>query len=417
MNDAMPEPKRCTVCGDPLRPDNTFGICTNKAKQDCVNARRREARRRNPEAYAPRPRTKQCEICGKPLNANNRSGLCSGRDSAPCLARRNKLANEARLPAGYQRRQCEICGARIKQDNRTGICGSSAKPACKREHRRRLRELAGVKRKRVTVTAGDVFGKWTVLEDRSGNSMVPVRCGCVSGTERDILIYNLTRGISRSCGCLLKEAAARRFPDPYIAARTVFGRLTVLEDVARSTDPARCLCECEGTEVLIKTSPSLKSGGIRSCGCLRREMMTTHGLSKHPLYKEWCNMIQRCTNPKADSYPKYGGRKIKPIKVCDRWMDPAAFIEDIEREIGPRPAGRTPAGMPLYTLDRLDPDGDYEPGRVKWSTQSEQGRNRRKVDVVTEQRDAALAEIERLTGLLSSRSRKPPACPGQDALF
>lgn len=398
MNNATPEPKRCTVCGDPLRPDNTIGICADLSKPDCVRARKREYRSRNPLPYEPRSRTKQCEICGKPLNANNKSGLCNGKNSPPCLARRNKLAREAKLPAGYQRRQCEICGARIKQDNRTGICGSSRKLACKREHRRRLRELNGVKRKRVTVTAGDVFGKWTVLEDRSGNSMVPVRCGCVSDTERDILIYNLTRGISRSCGCLLKEAAARRFPDPYIPAGSVFGRLTVLEDVPRSTDPARCLCEC-GKETLVRKPPTLKKGRSKSCGCLRREMKATHGLSKHPLYKTWRGMIQRCENPNSDSYETYNDHG---ITVCEAWHDVAVFIADIEREIGLRPEGKSESGMPLYTLDRRDNDLGYQPGNVKWSTQSEQVLNQRKVRVMTKERTALLAQIEMLTAQIAA---------------
>jgi hypothetical protein len=416
MDDGTSAPKRCTVCGDPLRTDNTIGICTDLSKRDCANARKREYRSRNPLPYEPRPRTKQCEICGKPLNANNKSGLCNGKDSTPCKQARNQRMYAQRSPEPEVLRTgiryCETCGCELRSDNEMGICGDTTKPACNQERKRRQKAGFARDADRLAVTAGEVFGRWTALES-ARNVTEKVRCRCECGAEHPVLARNLALGISRDCGReALLAAAQKRFPNPYIAAGTVFGRLTVLDDVARSTDPARCLCEC-GTETLIKKAPTLKAARSRSCGCLRREMNTTHGLSKHPLYKEWYGMVQRCTNPKTDSYPEYGGRR-RPIKVCERWMDIAAFIEDIEREIGPRPAGRTPAGMPLYTLDRLDPDGDYEPGRVKWSTQSEQGRNRRKIGTVTEQRDAyadmcdvLTAEVARLTQLLEEHGLLP----------
>jgi hypothetical protein len=94
----------------------------------------------------------------------------------------------------------------------------------------------------------------------------------------------------------------------------------------------------------------------------------THGLSRtHPLYSTWGNMMTRCYNPKFKQFKDYGGRG---IYVCERWRNPQLFIEDIERLIGPRPEG--------MTLDRIDNDGPYAPGKVKWSTQQEQVRNSRR---------------------------------------
>jgi hypothetical protein len=77
-------------------------------------------------------------------------------------------------------------------------------------------------------------------------------------------------------------------------------------------------------------------------------------------------MKDRCSNPKNVKYHLYGARG---IRVCERWKDFAAFLADV----------RLPPA-PGYTLDRYpDPDGDYEPGNVRWATPKEQRHNRRSV--------------------------------------
>lgn len=89
----------------------------------------------------------------------------------------------------------------------------------------------------------------------------------------------------------------------------------------------------------------------------------SHGLAHHPLYGTWQNMRRRCESPKATGYELYGGRG---IQVCDRWRTSfSAFLDDV----GERPDG--------CTLDRVDTDGDYEPGNVRWATQSVQSKNQR----------------------------------------
>jgi len=86
-------------------------------------------------------------------------------------------------------------------------------------------------------------------------------------------------------------------------------------------------------------------------------------------------MLGRCENLNAFGYHSYGGRG---IRVCDRWHDIAVFIADIEQEIGPRSTDRHPSGRWIYTLDRRDVNGDYEPGNVRWATAAEQQANRRR---------------------------------------
>ena len=147
-----------------------------------------------------------------------------------------------------------------------------------------------------------------------------------------------------------------------------FGRLTVLGKSNTRIYGRQlawdCYCDCGAIKPL-QTSV-LKSGGTRSCGCLRRECkppdLTTHGMSHYSGIKTWQGMLSRCNKPTDKDYARYGGRG---IKICDRWLDPRNFADDM----GDKPAG--------CSLDRIDPNGDYCPENCKWATSAEQGANKR----------------------------------------
>jgi hypothetical protein len=91
------------------------------------------------------------------------------------------------------------------------------------------------------------------------------------------------------------------------------------------------------------------------------------------LRRIWSNMRNRCYNPNATQYKWYGGRG---IRVCDEWGTFDRFESDVLRLIGPRPSTN-------YTLDRIDNNGNYEPGNIRWVTQSEQVRNSSTVRLIT----------------------------------
>lgn len=161
--------------------------------------------------------------------------------------------------------------------------------------------------------------------------------------------------------------AARRKLHVQVGQR--FGRLTVLCETPKIVGGhryARVRCDC-GRERDIDLG-RLIAGEIYGCVCLRRERATIHGMYRHPVNKIWHSMLTRCRNPKSSHFECYGGRG---IKVCDRWQLFANFWADMG-----------PSWQPGLSIDRIDNDGDYEPGNCRWTTQHQQVRNSRKARMV-----------------------------------
>lgn len=156
-----------------------------------------------------------------------------------------------------------------------------------------------------------------------------------------------------------------------------FGRLTILEFKGKDKWNHKhysCKCDCIlGTEKIISIY-SLKSGATKSCGCLHREIVKekhwkTHGLSRHPLYKTWQNIMDRCYKKECKGYKRYGGRG---ISVCERWHDVTNFVIDVE-----------PIRIPGRTLHRKDNNGNYELSNVTYATAKTQASVRRSNRLVT----------------------------------
>lgn len=142
-----------------------------------------------------------------------------------------------------------------------------------------------------------------------------------------------------------------------------FGLLTIVNRLPKG----KCVCTCAcGATGVIKQYASVTNGSVKSCSCAWRAAHTKHGDAGNgqtaPEYRTWQYMRERCYNESYHYYHRYGGRG---IKVCDEWRnDYSAFLAYV---------GRRPAKG--YSLDRINNDGNYEPGNVRWATKRQQCRN------------------------------------------
>lgn len=108
---------------------------------------------------------------------------------------------------------------------------------------------------------------------------------------------------------------------------------------------------------------------VMQCYNIIMQMVSTH--RNNIAYGIWCNMRQRCNNPNSKDYSRYGGRG---IKIHPSWSKFLVFLKDV----GERPSLS-------HTLDRIDNNGNYEPGNVRWATRQEQTHNSRVVKLDSQQ--------------------------------
>ena len=169
-----------------------------------------------------------------------------------------------------------------------------------------------------------------------------------------------------------------------------FGRWTVLR-YAYTTRQSCWEVQCDCGTISIRGIAVLRNGSSRSCGCWRKELwsqaVTKHGGTYTPEFRIWQHMKDRCHNPNNTGYQNYGARG---ISVDERWRH---NFENFLADLGRRPSAK-------HSLDRIDNDGNYEPGNCRWATHKEQKRNRRNSRIVTiDGLTACLSEVCERLGL------------------
>lgn len=179
-----------------------------------------------------------------------------------------------------------------------------------------------------------------------------------------------------------------------------FGRLTVLglaDKIKQGNSVWHCKCECGNQRVVL--SNNLKRGHTMSCGCFNiqkvKEAQTTHGHTvnnkRSKVYCIWREMNRRCSDPKRECYPDYGGRG---IKVCDRWLKFENFLADM---------GNPPHGM---SIDRKDNNKGYYKENCRWATRKEQNNNTRRNHLLTlNGRTQTVAQWSEETGIMGPTIR------------
>jgi hypothetical protein len=144
----------------------------------------------------------------------------------------------------------------------------------------------------------------------------------------------------------------------------VFSKLTVLYNIIDcNKSESKFLCKCQCGKFSVVYGKNLRKGFTTTCGCLLRDNKLTHGMTNTHIYNCWRSMIRRCYEESNNAYKWYGARG---IEVCEDWKSFDKFYYQF---------GITWPGTG-YSIDRIDNDGNYEPNNCKWSTRTEQNRNR-----------------------------------------
>ncbi len=186
--------------------------------------------------------------------------------------------------------------------------------------------------------------------------------------------------------------------------------LIYIKDVRSSKQGIYGEWKCFCGEIFQANNKKIKFGSTTSCGCYLRKI--TQDRIKDPnliyLYRLWSSIKNRCYNEKTESYKDYGGRG---IIVFPEWKDNREkFVQDILQTLGHKPNKN-------YTFDRINNNGNYEPGNIRWATRSQQNKNTRKVVLITVNGVTKnLSEWSELTGIRGTtiKNRLDRGCVNND---
>ena len=220
--------------------------------------------------------------------------------------------------------------------------------------------------------SGNKYASWTVISRADGEFNEPYwNCQCKCGNKRAVSGSSLRKGKSKRC----KSCASREKFRPLglkIAKdlkNKKFGKWTVLERSTSINGRSRWLCKCQcGTKYNVLSQTLLDGRSTRCIKCSPRTGNVSHGLcrnGKKPEYFVWRSIKDRCFNPNTKAFKNYG---VRGISICEKWKN---SFEAFYKYMGSQPFKGS-------SIDRIDNNGNYEPGNVRWATRKQQMANTRK---------------------------------------
>lgn len=211
---------------------------------------------------------------------------------------------------------------------------------------------------------GETIGELTIVDyfkKQSKNrsySYFKAICSCC-GEEIETRCDSVKSGDTKSCGAKLRKA---------IRSKVLPSSKVIGESPIRQGKHYFWLMMCNCGETFLTRQDTLKNTKDLNCGCDPGIYKRTHGMTGTLTYRIWRAMKKRCYREDDKDYKNYGGRG---IKVCDRWLN---SFENFLNDMGQCP--EDDQNKNFYSLDREDPDGDYEPSNCRWVSFKEQQRNK-----------------------------------------
>lgn len=215
---------------------------------------------------------------------------------------------------------------------------------------------------------------------KDGSFQWVFRCDC--GKEFFAIPRNFIKGSCKSCGCVrFKNIEIGEYgvgTRTRVNPKDFIGRKNNLLTVIGIEKPEsggrlklKCRCDCGNTTYVFPYQ--FTSGDVKSCGCKKKNIWNghrevkwqiKHGLCGTRVYHEWTAMKDRCYNPNAQNYDRYGGRG---IIMCDEWKNDVTKFADWVDSVGGFKKG--------LSVDRIDNNGPYAPWNCRLATAKEQLRN------------------------------------------